>query len=215
MLYIVLTIVIVAVAVLMLRLRLSLLVSRRQQLLFVGLGRTGPEFDLGARRGAIKICGLKVKDLKAEDRAEAKEKPKKKPEKKEKKPSRRERRMLDVLRLIPAVGKAAWGYVLSMLRSVSMEYLEGEIDAGFESPDMTGTVFGYYQAALGVVPSVAGRFRFRPDWDGPSFDGNFRASFALPLYALVWNTIVFVFKLPLREIIKVAIGKKKGGQSGQ
>ena len=215
MLYIVLIILLIAAVILTLRLRLRLLISRQQRLLFVGLGRTGPEFDLATRRGVIRICGLTVKTLTPEDRAKARETPKKKPKKKEKKPSRRQRRPSDILRLVPSVSKAVWGYLISLLRSVSVEYLEGEIDAGFESPDMTGTVFGYYQAAIGVVPSAGRHFRFRPNWDGPAFEGNFRASFALPLYALVWNTVVLVFKLPLRQIIKVAIGRKKGGQSGQ
>jgi hypothetical protein len=110
------------------------------------------------------------------------------------------------------MASALWGYFVSILKSVAVEEAQGEIEAGFDEPDITGRVFGYYQAALGMVPSVVGRVAFVPDWTGASFSASMRLSLALPLYKLIWRTLVLIARLPLRELVKLAIGKKRGDE---
>jgi hypothetical protein len=202
--------------VMIVRIRVRFHFGSGQRLLFVGLGRTGPEFDLAARVGCLKLCGLNIKRFPL-DRAKAKPPKKMKPPK-EKTLSRKKTRRPTLSQLktvVPAVAKAAWAYFRGLLKAVIVEELQGEITGGFASPDVTGTVFGYYQAALAAVPAVAGRVTYIPDWTGPSFSGVVRGSVALPIYKLVFLTIRLVFELPLKQLLKLAIGRKKGGQDGQ
>jgi hypothetical protein len=90
-----------------------------------------------------------------------------------------------------------------------IEELNGTIKAGFESPNVTGQVFGYYQAARGALPAMAGRFTYIPVWNEEVFEASFRASVAIPLYKIIYRNLVFILNLPLREIIKLTIGKKE------
>ena len=218
MLYVLVIIAVIIGVVLSLRLRFRVRLSSERQLIFAGLGRSGPEYDFATKTATIRIFGLKIKTIHPKFGAEAKKKPEPKPEtekkKKKKKPSRK-RTIGDMLRVVPDIGRAAFKYAVSLLRSVIIEELEGEISGGFDSPDKTGMAYGYYEAAIAAVPGVVNRFTFRPDWNGPAFDGSLRASFALPLYRLVWRTAILVFGLPLRDLIKLAIGKKKGDLDGQ
>ena len=120
-----------------------------------------------------------------------------------------------MLSVLTDSARPLWSFSAGILRNIAIEEAQGEIRAGFDSPDLTGIAFGYYSAAAAAVPAMAGRLRFTPDWQGPSFAGKARLTVALPLYRLAARTIVLLFRLPLREMIKVAIGKKKGGQDGQ
>jgi hypothetical protein len=120
----------------------------------------------------------------------------------------------EFLPLLPKCAKALHGYSFGILRSIIVEELQAEIEAGFDSPDLTGLTFGYYQAALAAAPGVVGRVEYRPDWTGASFSGQARGSVALPLYRLLGRSIVLVYQLPLREILKLAIGRRRGGQDG-
>lgn len=214
-LYILLTIVAIATVLLLLHLRVRFVFGSGNRLLFVGLGRSGPEFDYVGKTGCMKLFGLKVHTFKL-GKKKLKPPPEKEPrvDKKVKK-AKRKRSPGDFLRLIPACGAPLWKYLVSLLRAAVVEELEGEIEGGFESPDLTGIVFGCYQAALSAVPAVAGRVHFRPDWGGSSLEATVRGSVALPAYKIVFRTLILLFQLPLRELIKLAIGKKKGGQDGE
>jgi hypothetical protein len=103
-------------------------------------------------------------------------------------------------------------YLKIIVKSLAVEELQGEIEGGFDSPDLTGRAFGYYRAVLGAVPALAGHFRYYPVWTGAVFSGSLRLAVVLPLYKMLYRTLLLVFRLPLRKIIKVAIGTKKGEQ---
>ena len=215
MYYLLLTILVLLTLVMLLRIRVRFRFGSGQRLLFVGLGRTGPEFDLADRVGYVKLCGLSIKQFPLDRAKEKAPKAPKPPRKKAVAKKKTRRPTLSQLKtMIPAMAKAAWFYFRGLLKGVIVEELNGEITAGFTSPDITGTVFGYYQAALAAVPAVAGRVAYIPDWTGPSLSGAVRGSVALPIYRLVFLTIRLVFKLPLRDLLKLAIGRKKGGQDG-
>jgi len=213
MLYIILAIVLLAAAITLLRIRIRLEFSDKQRLLFVGLGQSGPEFDFESGRSGFRLLGLSI----GEKKKPGKEKPKKKAKeaKPKKKKRRRERPIGDFMKVMPATIRALARYVMSILRSFYIEQLEGEVRGGFEQPDLTGTAFGIYQAALGVAPGTVGRFRFIPYWERAAFGGWARVSVAIPLYRLIGRTIVMLVRLPLRDLIKLAIGKKKGDQDVQ
>ncbi|HUV30855.1 MAG TPA: hypothetical protein VMY05_07205 [Acidobacteriota bacterium] len=203
-----------AVAVVMMlrvRVRFELAAGRRR--LFLGLGRSGADLDLARKSGRVRLFGLGVRSFSlARREPEVREEPR--VEKRKPKKRGRERSLRDAVRLFPRVAGAFWSYVVGLLRAVTVEEADGEIRAGFDAPDLTGMTFGWYEAALAAVPSVMSRMRFVPDWTGPSLSGALRLSVAIPLYSLLWHSLVLILSLPLRKVIKLAIGEKKGVQDG-
>lgn len=216
MLYAILILLAISIAFLLLNVRARFQLSDDRKLLFVGLGRSGPEFDFAHKVGFVRLFGIKIKRF--EIGKEKKKKPKKVEDKTReievakppKPPSRRKRSLRNFVSVLPKCIGPLWSYVVSVLKAVVVEELEGQIEGGFDPPHLTGMVFGYYQAALAAVPHVVSRVRYIPDWNGPSFGGVARVSIAIPLYKLLARTVVLTYKLPLRDLIKLARGKKKG-----
>lgn len=206
-----------AVLFLTVRLRVKLNLGSERKLLFVGLGRSGPEFHLGEKRGELKLFGRHIKSFETGKRKKSDEKLEEEAEKEKtaKKKTRRKRSIRDILAIVPQSSKALWRYFVELLKATIVEQAEGEIEGGFDSPDLTGQAFGFYQAALGAVPALAGRFRFTPDWTGASFSGAARLTVALPMYRLVGHTLLLIWRLPVRKIVKLAIGEKGGVQDGK
>ncbi len=214
MLYVLIILLALVIAVSVLCLRVGFELADNRRLLRVCVGRTGPEINFSTRQGMLRLFGWQIKKFSLKGKkpeAERVEVKKKRPPKK----AKRERSLRDVLRILPQCIKPLAGYLISLLRAAAVEELEGEIEAGFAEPDLTGMTYGYYQAVLAAVPSVIGRVRYIPDWNGASFSGSARLTVALPLYKLAWRTIVLVMKLPLRKLMKLAIGEKKGAEDGE
>ncbi|MBU8934713.1 MAG: hypothetical protein KOO62_12010 [candidate division Zixibacteria bacterium] len=211
---IILVMLLVAVAVLLLRLRLRLQWGSERKSFFVGLGRSGPEFDFSNKTGVFRLLGITLKRFPLD--SDRKEDISKKKAKTTKVPKPRRQWSWAQLRyLVPVIVQEAGSFMRQTLSSLVIEELEGEVRAGFDSPSDTGMAYGYYQAALAAVPGVVGRVRFVPIWDGPSFSGSAAVTVALPLYKLFWRMIVLAWRLPLREIYKLAIGTRKGGHDVQ
>ena len=218
LLYILLAIVLIIGAILMLRIRVRARLDSEHRLLFVGLGRSGPEMDFVRQEGVFKLFGMTIKHFKmGEEEEQPEEKPVEQPEKakKARKKPGRIRRLgsgREAIDFALVVIKATWKYLVGTVKSLIVEQLEGEIEGGFDSPHLTGEAYGYYHALMGAVPALAGRFNYIPDWNGPSLTGSLRVSVALPLYRFAYQTLRYWLRLPLRKIIKLAIGEKKGEQ---
>ncbi len=200
---------------LLLRLRLRAQWGTKRRLVFVGLGRSGPEVDLAKKMGAFKMFGITLKRFSLKSEPEKEDETKKKPKAKKARKPRRQRSWSQVRELVPVVARESGSFLKRILSAVVIEELQGEVRAGFDSPSDTGTAYGYYQAAVAAAPSVVGRVRFEPVWEGASFAGSAKVAVALPLYKLVWRIIVLALRLPLREIYKLAIGTRKGGHDVQ
>jgi hypothetical protein len=229
--WIVLAVIVALIAAfLMLRLRARFELSdHERQLLFVGLGRSGPEFDFVGKKGTVRIFGLRIRsfDIGQEKPRKKKEKPEaeaapsesseKKKEQAEPKRSEknRKRSWREALKLVPSISKALWNFIVGLIKSAVVEEAHGEIRGGFSEPHLTGQAFGYFQAVLGAVPVLAGRIAYIPDWSGEPLVGSMRVTVAIPMYKFVWRTLVLVLRLPVRKIIKVAIGEKEGEQDVQ
>lgn len=231
MVYLVLAVLIVLTAILLLRLRVRFEISQHRRLLFVGLGRSGPEFDFANHVTHVKVLGMTVKSIPrvekpAEDKARHKQQERKddlirahkveeakleRADTGQPAPPTRTRELLDLLR---HNSRALLQYVTSMWHAVIIEELEGQVRGGFSAPHLTGQAYGYYHALMGAVPALAGRFQFIPDWMGASFTGNMRVTVALPLYVLVYRTIVLMIHLPVRRILQFVKAKKKGVHDG-
>ncbi len=222
MLYVIVILAILILALLLLRLRVRLELSSERRLLFVGLGRSGPEFELGRQRGQFRLFGLKVRSFVTEKKRPTvgeKTAEKKKAQKALKTAGqtrpKKKRPFKEILRIIPQCSQALWFYFVDLLKALIVEEAEGELSGGFDSPDLTGCMFGFYQAALGVVPGMVGRVRFVPDWTGASLAGSARCVVALPLYRLISATVMLLWRLPVMKIIKLAIGEREGVQDGK
>lgn len=212
MIYVLIAIVLVA-ALLLVRVRFRLEIAPEKRLLFVGLGRSGPEFDFVRREAVIRLSGLKIKRIQLgaktgnypEDTAPSTPVSKKKPSS-----AKRAFSISSLFKILPQCLHAFGRYAIGLLKAAIVEEARGEIEAGFETPDITGQVFGYYQAALASAPGLMGRIRYNPVWTGPSFSGSACVVVAWPVYRLVWQTALLMFRLPLIKIINLAIGKKEG-----
>jgi len=216
MIYILAAIFFLIIAASLVRVRLRLEISPERRILFVGLGRSGSEIDFVKREGVLKLFGLRLKQFKLDDAhksqrtarptsAKSGESPSISP-----KPSSRRRSLRSILEFVPPSANAFWKCGLGLFKSTIVEEAEADIEAGFDTPDVTGQAFGYYQAALAAAPGLFGRVSFTPNWTGRTFSGSARLSLAWPVYRLLWQTTLLLWRLPKRKIYRLAIGEKKG-----
>lgn len=186
----------VVTAILLLRIRVRCDFDDTRRLLFVGLGRTGPEFDFTRRVIVFRLAGFHLGSrpmlrLSMQPDSESTSSPKK-----------RSRLSIDrLVLLIERSGPPLWQFGSGLVRGVTIEEGWAEIRGGFESPDLTGMSLGYYYSLVGAVPGFQ-RISFIPDWLGPSFAARGRLSLALPLYVLIWRLLVLLLRLPKRELIR-------------
>lgn len=204
--------IIIFILTLLLKIRLRLQLEDSTKTAFFGLGRSGVAYNFISKRFSIQLLGKKLKEISPDKTTEKKRKDTKTVKKSDK--SKRIRPLKDILALIPKSSKALYSYTISLLKSVIVEELEGQIIGGFDSPDITGQFFGYYQAAYYAVPSVVGRVQYQPNWTEASFDAHLRASVAIPLYKIIYRSIILFFSLPLRDILKITIGRKERSHDG-
>ncbi len=214
MIYLFICILIIGTAMLLLNIRIKAVLGSEERWFFVGLGRSGVQVDSRSQQGILKVFGLTVFrfDIDKEQGKKEKKKPGKKQPSGKPAPARKQRQRSWQLakEILPNCLKALKRYIIKILQALVVEELEAEVKAGFDSPALTGQVYGYYQAALGAVPAVFRRVRFTPDWTGTSLSGVVRLSVVLPFYIFLWRTIVLIWDLPLRKVYKLAIGTKKG-----
>lgn len=216
MLYFTVIFIIVVITLLILNLRVRLSLGKNHRLLFLSLGHSGSQLDFVNKKAEIRLWGIKIitinlaKKLKEITLSEVIPKAGEKP----KKPGRK-RSIVDFISILPECLKALWKYFVGLLKEAVIEEMEGQIEGGFDSPGLTGTVFGFYQAMLAVNPQTAGRLNFIPDWYGRSFSGSLKLAVAMPFYKFIYITLKLIIKLPLRDLIKLAIGKKKGASDGK
>lgn len=224
----VLTILIIAALLLasltLLRLRVRFEVGQDGRWLFVGLGRSGLRLDYIHKQREWQLWGhtMRREPLTARKTSKApaettKSKDETDPGKADTETSRNKRRIpwQEALQLAPAVVSALWSSSLELLRSLIVEQLQAEVEGGFEEPDLTGMAFGYYQAALAAAPGLVSHVGYTPVWTEAGFVGQARGSIALPLYRLILVSVRMAWRLPLRQLIKLAIGNRKGVQDGE
>ena len=217
------TIILILIACfLMLRLRFRVELSDKRRVMFLGVGRSGVQVDFVDNVSRVKLWGLTIKSsLRHKPEAVAgveKAVPVKPTYLKKEKHVDRKRRLgrrgplhirewLDIgLKSLRAVRL----FVVDLFHAVIVEEAEAEICAGFESPHLTGELYGYYHALIGAVPALAPRLRFYPDWTGQSFAGSARLSLAIPMYALLYRTGLMIFRMPILKTIRLVRKQKKG-----
>ena len=210
MIYMFTIIALILISVLLLRIRLKIQLDDDIKTVFLGLGRTGLFYDILKKQSNLLILGT----YKREFVSEKQKQPTTNQMKPTKKKTKREIPFGEILDIVINSSKACYTYSVSLLKSVIIEELQGEVSGGFDSPDKTGQLFGYYQAVYSAVPSVVGRLQYYPNWTEASFDANLKASVAIPLYKIVYRSIILFFSLPLRDILKITIGRKERSHDG-
>ena len=214
MIYFILALLLLLGSILLLRLRIRVELSHERRILAVHIGRSGPEVDLADKTGQIKLFGFSVKRFDLERGVKKERKKVKEPSGARQAKPTRKRSWREMAAIFPQVAEALWYFAVGLIRSARVETFEAEIEAGLPEPHQTGQLYGYYQAAVAALPSVMGQVRFRPDFSGVSFRGSARVAVALPLYMLVFQTVMLAKDLPLRKMFKLAIGKKRGASDG-
>ncbi len=197
----------------LLKLRLKFEISSERKELFLGLGRSGAIINFKNRSKIFSLFGFRVKEVFSQKKKKEKEKLENviaKPKKKKK----RKRDIKEAIKLLPGLSKVFFSYIIGLFSSLKIENLTGELKAGFNSPDITGMLFGYYHAVAASVPAIGRNTKFEPVWDEAILEGRVKGSIAIPLYRVIYLTFVLLIKLPLRELLKLAIGRKEGGQDG-
>lgn len=214
----------ILIGIALLRLRVRFEFGHDDRWVFLGLGRSGIEIDYLGRSQTIRVAGLAVKRQplsrsSTESTGESTQETEAATDQDGGEAGRGvsvdSAMIRKIISLAPQVLREAGVYSKALLNRVIVERLEADIRAGFDSPDMTGQTYGAYHAVMGAVPALAGHVRFTPDWQGASFHGRARGSLALPLYQVLLRTPRLIWRLPLREIVKMAKGIKKGDHDGQ
>ena len=194
-------------AFLLLRLRIRFDLSEQQRRLFVGLGRSGLEFDLKNHERHLKLMGLSVRHSPTRSAAPS---PPTKP------PRSRLPQGVDWGNMsthLPQILRACFAFLRGSWKSTRIEQCEGELRGGFGSPDLTGQMFGFYLALASAIPGGS-RFRFVPLWYASPFTGQIQVAVAMPLYALIYRFCVLMIQLPKRALLRTALHKKKGIRNG-
>jgi hypothetical protein len=228
MMYFLLAVVLFIAMFLMVRLRVRLHLSPERKLLFVGLGRTGPEFDFVDRVIRIKLFGLKIGQItmrKAEqdteeglaEQADTLARPAEPATEKKSGVSKpkRHRPFSLLLQIVSESGRAIWNFVVAIFKGVIVEEAEGELTLGFDSPDTTGKMFGYYHAVAFAMPGLTNRLNIMPDFSGKVATGRAKVTLALPMWVLVYRTGRLITQVPIRKIIRYSRGETKGARHGE
>ena len=212
MIYVLFALICLVAAILLIRVRFRLELSPERKFLFVGLGRSGPEFDFARHEGVIRLFGMRLKRFRLERSKTAPRQTETSAVEAEIKAasSRRRRSLGSIIAIVPESLSACWRLAVGVLKSTIVEQAEAEIEFGFDTPDVTGQAFGYYHAVAAMAPSLFGRVSLVPNWTGRSFSGSARVSIAWPVYRLIWLMTLFMWRLPIRKIIRLAIGVKEG-----
>lgn len=218
MLYFLLILGLLVAAFLLTRLRLRFQLAPERRILFVGFGRSGPEFDFVNRTVTVRLFGLTVKKapMKTESATVA-ETPKEveaKPDSPRPAKPKKHRGRFPFTIVTESVG-ALWRYLVGILKGIIVEEAEGELALGFESPDVTGKIYGYYHAVVWMAPALTERFTWSPVFSGKTVNGRARITLALPMYVVVFKTIVLITQLPIRKIIRYWRSEPKGERHGQ
>lgn len=222
---------------LLLRVRIRLQVEKDRRVLFFGLGRSGSELDFLSDEIRIKLAGLTIKVMSSEavkpastpagapkTRAPRAFRLRTKLWRKSKREFTRLRdgvlaasggTVTELAKATRTVIKAVFLFIVDIVRDSRLEEFQARVEGGFDSPDLTGQAYGYYCALAGALPTSAGRVQFVPDWTGASLSGSARVSIAIPLYLLIYRTVRFLLRLPIKTIIRMARLKNEGGSDVQ
>lgn len=90
-------------------------------------------------------------------------------------------------------------------------YLDVDLTGGFQSPDITGQVYGLVQVGRSI-PSDALSLAYDPDFTADRIQGTITIGSVLKAYKLIILLIIIAWRLPKIKLIKMYRKFKKGGR---
>jgi hypothetical protein len=106
----------------------------------------------------------------------------------------------DILTVIDLIGEA-FRFIGHIVKAPHY-YLRAEIAGGATTPDVTGELYGAYQAIKPVLPGSISII-FNPDFNAERFSGTVEAGFVIRIFRLLWETLILILRLPIIKLIKL------------
>ena len=88
-------------------------------------------------------------------------------------------------------------------------FLRANITGGATEPDVTGELYGAYHAIRPVLPSSISII-YNPDFASEKFTGTVEVGLVIRIFRLIWETLVFIIRLPIIRLIRLYRKLKKG-----
>jgi hypothetical protein len=88
-------------------------------------------------------------------------------------------------------------------------FLRADIAGGAPEPDITGELYGAYHAIRPILPSSI-MIVYNPDFAAEKFKGTVEMGLVIRIFRLIWETLVFIIRLPIIRLIKLYRKLKKG-----
>jgi hypothetical protein len=88
--------------------------------------------------------------------------------------------------------------------------LKADLAGGTPEPDLTGEIYGAYQAIRFALPQSVS-LSYRPDFTVEKFTGTVELGLAVRIIKLIKETLVLFFRLPIIKLIKIYRKLRKGG----
>jgi len=95
------------------------------------------------------------------------------------------------------------------LLSAPHYFLKANITGGAAEPDITGELYGAYHAIRPALPSSIS-IVYNPDFAAEKFKGTVEMGLVIRIFRLIWETLVFIIRLPIIKLIKLYRKLKKG-----
>lgn len=154
----------------------------------------------------------KAEELFAEPESEKVEKAEKKEKKAKKGLSLSALNRSDIVIIFELVTEAL--KYLGRLVKAPHYFLRAEIAGGAAEPDLTGEIYGAYEAIRFILPQSV-TFSYRPDFLADKFNGKVEIGLMVRIIKLLKETLVFIFRLPIIKLIKLYRKLKRGGKDGK
>jgi hypothetical protein len=88
--------------------------------------------------------------------------------------------------------------------------LKADIAGGACEPDLTGEIYGAYQAIRFALPESIS-ISYRPNFAAEKFSGTVELGLAIRAIKLLTETLILIFRLPIIKLIKLYRKLRKGG----
>ena len=92
--------------------------------------------------------------------------------------------------------------IIKTLRHIFPKKIKGNIEIGFESPDLTGKTLGYIAMGYSVFNVNPKKIKITPDFQNEIFNGNVKLSGHIMLGVVLYYGLRFYFNKEIHRIIK-------------
>lgn len=107
-----------------------------------------------------------------------------------------------------------FGFLGRLFKAPDRYFVRAELSGGLSEPDITGELYGAYQAIMAIMPGSI-KVDYRPDFISGNISGTVKVGFVVRLINVLKEFVVLIFRLPIIRIIKLyrKIKAKNGGSN--